>query len=95
MGGNRSGTITFTIHGPLTREDLPGLSERLCAALAATAATGAVCAVEGLAPDALTADVLARLQLAARRLGCTLELRGASPALSELIDFMGLADVLL
>ena len=35
-------------------------------------------------------DQLARLQLAARRLGCAIELRGACPALLDLLDLVGL-----
>ncbi len=40
-------------------------------------------------------DALARLQLAARRLGATIELHNASPALADLIAIAGLADVLV
>jgi hypothetical protein len=40
-------------------------------------------------------EALARLQLAARRLGATIHLRNASPALADLIEFAGLADVLV
>jgi hypothetical protein len=43
--------------------------------------------------DAL--EALARLQLAARRLGATIHLRNASPALADLIELAGLADVLV
>jgi hypothetical protein len=43
--------------------------------------------------DAL--EALARLQLAARRLGATIHLRNASPALADLIELTGLADVLV
>jgi len=50
--------------------------------------------VGGLAPDAVTIDVLARLQLGARRQGCRIALEGASRDLLELVAFMGLADVL-
>jgi ABC-type transporter Mla MlaB component len=50
--------------------------------------------VGGLAPDAATVDVLARLQLGARRQGCRIALEGASRDLLELVAFMGLADVL-
>ena len=46
------------------------------------------------APDAVTCDALARLQLAAKRLGCQVRLRNASPELRELVAFMGLEDVL-
>jgi hypothetical protein len=38
-------------------------------------------------------DELARLQLAARRLGCSIRLRDASIDLWELLDFLGLAEV--
>ena len=54
----------------------------------------AFCDVAGIEPDAVTVDALARLQLAARRYGCQVRLRGASRELLELVAFMGLADVL-
>jgi hypothetical protein len=41
-----------------------------------------------------TVDALARLQLAARRLGLRLRLRDASPELQELVCFAGLAEAL-
>ena len=44
--------------------------------------------------DAETIDLLARLQLAARRHGRTLRLLDASPALVDLIAFVGLDAVL-
>jgi hypothetical protein len=50
--------------------------------------------VGALAPDALTIDVLARLQLAARRLGRRVQLRNVSDELRKLIAFVGLAEVL-
>jgi len=52
------------------------------------------CDVSGLAPDAAAVDVLARVQLAAHRLGLELRLRGASAELQELVAFVGLRDVL-
>jgi hypothetical protein len=52
------------------------------------------CDVGALAPDAATVDVLARLQLAARRLGREVRLRNASGELRDLIAFVGLRDVL-
>ena len=48
----------------------------------------------GVEPDAVTVDALARLQLAAGRLGCTVRLRNASAALRDLVALMGLRDVL-
>jgi hypothetical protein len=40
-------------------------------------------------------EALARLQLTARRLGATIHLYNACPALADLIDLAGLADVLV
>ena len=50
--------------------------------------------LRGAAPDAVTVDVLARLQLGARRCGCRIAPAGAAPELLELLAFMGLADML-
>jgi hypothetical protein len=43
---------------------------------------------------AATVDRIARLELAARRCGCKLELSNANPYLLELIGFVGLDEVL-
>jgi ABC-type transporter Mla MlaB component len=87
-------TITFAVWGPITRADLPGLCDRVCALFASTRPGLAFCDVQGVEPDAVTVDALARLQLAARRAGCQVRLRGASAELLELVAFMGLSDVL-
>lgn len=87
-------TVAFAIHGPILREDLPGLCDRVCGLLAAGPAEEALCDVRGVEPDAVTVDALARLQLAARRRGCRVRLRNASAELRELVAFMGLRDVL-
>jgi len=55
----------------------------------------ALCDVCGVAADAVTVDALARLQLAARRHGCQVRLRGASDELRDLVAFMGLQDVVI
>ena len=41
-------------------------------------------------PDATTVDLLARLQLVARRLGCEVALASSPPRLQELLDLFGL-----
>ena len=46
-------------------------------------------------PDMAVVDRLARLQLEARRLGCTICVRNACAELRELIEFSGLEDVLV
>ena len=48
----------------------------------------------GQNPDLWMVDELARLQLAARRLGCSLRLRGAPSQLRELIELAGLSDII-
>jgi ABC-type transporter Mla MlaB component len=83
----------FAIRGPITRAELPGLCERVCAILTQSGPT-VVCDVAGVVPDAVTVDALARLQLAACRLGCRITLRNASQPLLELVELMGLSDVL-
>jgi ABC-type transporter Mla MlaB component len=94
MAAPASPVLTFAVHGPIARADLPGLCDRVCALLERSAAAVALCDVSGVEPDAVTVDALARLQLAARRHGCRVRLRNASSELLELLAFMGLSDVL-
>ena len=84
----------FAIWGPIGRDDLPGLCDRVCAVLHSYGPGETRCDVAGVDADAVTVDALARLQLAARRLGCRVRLANASRELRELIAFMGLQDVL-
>ena len=86
--------MDFAIWGPIARDDLPGLCERVCALLSVNGTGIARCDVQGVAADAVTVDALARLQLAARRQGCQVRLQNASSELLELVAFMGLRDVL-
>jgi len=85
--------VAFAIRGPISRADLPGLCKRVCALLAGSNAVVG-CDVSGVAPDAVTVDALARLQLAARRRDSCVELRNASGELLELVELMGLSHVL-
>jgi ABC-type transporter Mla MlaB component len=92
--GRHSCMTDFAIWGPIAREDLPGLCDRICALLHASGGGFSRCDVAGVEPDAVTVDALCRLQLAARRLGCEVRLCNASDQLQELIAFMGLREVL-
>jgi ABC-type transporter Mla MlaB component len=87
-------TIAFAIEGPIARAELPGLCARVCKLLEKSNAGVALCDVCSVDVDAVTVDALARLQLAARRLGCQVRLRNPSDELRELLAFMGLRDVL-
>jgi ABC-type transporter Mla MlaB component len=86
--------ISFAVWGPILRSDLPGLCDRVCALFARAGAAVAFCDVGGVPADAVTVDALARLQLGAKRAGCTVRLRNASPELLGLVAFMGLENVL-
>jgi ABC-type transporter Mla MlaB component len=87
-------TTVFTIRGPLDRADLPGLCERLRASLEDGQIATAFCDVDRLvASDLVTVDALARLQLAARRLGCGVRLRDAPLDLQDLLACLGLDGV--
>lgn len=86
--------VAFAIRGPIARGDLHGLCDRVCALLAKSGAAVAVADVATVGPDAVTVEALARLQLAAGRVGCRVRLRHASAELRELVAFMGLRDVL-
>ena len=89
-----SATLAFAIYGPIARDDLPGLCDRVCALLSESEAGVAICDVRGVEPDAVTVDALCRLQLAAKRHGCKVRMRHASDELLELVAFMGLTEVL-
>ena len=94
MAASAPQTIAFAIWGPIARDDLPGLCDRVCEMLRREGPAGAFCDVATVPADAVTVDALARLQLAARRSGCQVRLRSASRELRELVAFMGLQDVL-
>jgi ABC-type transporter Mla MlaB component len=87
-------TVEFAIRGPIARSDLPGLCDRVCALLRSAHAGLALCDVRGVPADAVTVDALARLQVGAQRQGCRVHLRHASSELRELLEFMGLTNVL-
>jgi ABC-type transporter Mla MlaB component len=81
--------------GPVTRDAIPAMCERARRLLEGCDAGPVVCDVGALAePDAITVDALARLQLTARRVGCTVELRSACEELEDLLTLTGLLGVL-
>jgi ABC-type transporter Mla MlaB component len=94
MGASAPQTVDFIIRGPIARDDLPGLCDRVCTLLSRNRAGVILCDVRGVEPDAVTVDALCRLQLAAREYACQVRLRHASDELRALIAFMGLTGVL-
>ncbi len=87
--------IELGIDGTIDRADIPLLCERVRLALEAADADWLDCNVgDVLLPDAVMVEALARVQLTARRCGSRVRLSDASPELCDLLDFMGLSDVL-
>ncbi|MEV1066576.1 STAS domain-containing protein [Streptomyces sp. NPDC050263] len=86
----------LTLTAPVARTRVTGLDDDVRALLADTGAgPGAgvvVCDVAGIGPPGLAAvELLARLQLAARRAGGHIRLRAPEPALRALLDLVGLS----
>lgn len=85
----------FVVGPSACRADVPVLSEHLAAIVRDSPADVVICDVRAItSPDASTIDVLARLQLMARRLGCGIRLYGAHPRLRDLLLLTGLSEVL-
>ncbi|WP_371577412.1 STAS domain-containing protein [Streptomyces sp. NBC_01314] len=78
--------------GPVTRDEVARLCEDVRVLLDATGTGVVVCDVAGIGPPTLgVIDVLARLQLAAKRAGGRIRLRDPGPALCALLRLVGLA----
>ncbi|WP_333737445.1 STAS domain-containing protein [Streptomyces sp. IBSBF 2806] len=81
----------LTLTGPVAREQATGLGDAVFALLAGEETGVVVCDVAGIGPPGLAAvELLARLQLAARRAGGRIRLRGPDPALRALLDLVGI-----
>jgi ABC-type transporter Mla MlaB component len=93
MATPASTEINLALRGPLRREDLPGVRDRICRVIRPGVTIVRFDVSEARA-DAVTVDALAQLQLLARRRGCQVRLGGCSGELRELVAFMGLANVL-
>lgn len=88
-------TIVLDVRGPIARAGVPALCERVRVLLAARDIDVVTCEVGAIAdPDLVTIDALARLQLAARRLGRSIRLRHARAELQDLLVLTGLCDEL-
>ena len=87
-------TIVLAIDS-LRPEDVAGLVAHVSPVVTPDGTTVLLCDLARLADaDMATIDALARLALRARRLGCAVTLRAASPELVDLVTFAGLGDVL-
>jgi ABC-type transporter Mla MlaB component len=87
-------TMVLVVSGSIRRTEIPALCSRAKALLQTDDVEDVVCDVTALADSsAVAVDVLARLQLTARRCGHRIRLRGARPELMDLLAFVGLAEV--
>ncbi|AWW37952.1 MULTISPECIES: STAS domain-containing protein [Streptomyces] len=82
----------IVLAGPVVaRDEVAGLCDDVRALLETTGAPVVVCDVAGLGPPGLAAvDLLARLELTAKRAGGRIRLRDPAPALHALLDLVGL-----
>ena len=78
----------------MSRADIKAACERLHALAVGTGVEAVACDVSALAAEAAAVDALATLALVAKRLGCPLKVRRASPELRDLVEFCGLSDAL-
>lgn len=83
----------FAVRGPLARSDIPALCARLQAWVAASSGD-ALCEVSSFEISVVSVEALARMQLAARRLGRRLNFRDVSSELEALVELLGLATLL-
>jgi ABC-type transporter Mla MlaB component len=89
------GVVTWALGAGVGRADVPELCARLAALLRESRAAVVVYDVAAITePDAGTVDLLARLQLTARRLGRGILVHRAHPRLRELLALTGLTEVL-
>ncbi|MER6567076.1 STAS domain-containing protein [Streptomyces sp. NPDC001093] len=81
----------LVLPGPVSGDELASLCAQVRMLLAGGGARVVVCDVGALGPPGLAAvDLLARLELAARRAGGRIRLRDPDPALPALLDLVGL-----
>src|SRR5882757_3904627 len=81
----------LVLPGPVAKDEVPRLCDDVRARLEVSGSGVVVCDVAGLGPPGLgTVDLLARLELAARRAGGRIRLLNPPPALRALLDLVGL-----
>ena len=93
--GETARVASLAITGPIRRDDLDGLSRRVCGFFSRCDGATVACDVSGVPADAVTVDALSRLQWVAKKYGCTVVLREAQPGLRQLVALMGLSHVLV
>ena len=94
-GPNWVSAIVLILGGPVPRDAIPKVVERVRSVLEDSDGDLLVCDVGTLDdPDAVTIDLLCRLQLTAKRLGRRVLLRDARGELKDLLAWAGLTTVM-
>jgi hypothetical protein len=95
MAAPRPTTTACRIRGPIAPSDVGGVGARVRALLEESGAQVALLSFDAhVEADLATVDALARAQLQAGRLGCSVALRDGPQALRDVIELAGLAGVL-
>jgi len=94
MAAQRKQTVLVAINGAICPEDVPNLCETIGALLRCDGAGVVLVDVGGVRGDASAVDALARIALAAQRLGVRMMIRNATPELEALVRFVGVAEAL-
>jgi STAS domain len=93
-GGMVAPAFEVELKTPTSPEATAALCRRVRSALLATDNAVLICDLRRVTePDATVIDALARIQLTARRLGRSIELRHARAEIREFVRLAGLADV--
>lgn len=87
-------TITLVLRGPIARDDIAALCERLRIVLDDDPGPVTFDIRELAPPDAAAIEALARLQLTALRLGHRIRLRNGRGELEDLLALVGLVELL-
>jgi ABC-type transporter Mla MlaB component len=95
ISSNESGAFVLALEGRVDRACIPALCDSVREALDVCPDGLLICDLAKVVdPGAATVDALARAQLAAKRVGGRVTLRGADVILASLLDLMGLGRVL-
>jgi anti-anti-sigma regulatory factor len=88
-------TVVLVVEATIGAADARALADRMHALIEGQARRLVLCDVTVIVrPDIATVDALARLALGARRAGCRVGLRHASPELRNLLALAGLGQIL-
>jgi anti-anti-sigma regulatory factor len=88
------GFVVMTIDGPIARDGIPSLCDRVRSVLRTRPRARVICDVGAIDdPDAVTVEALARMQLTAMQMGSVIVLRDPCADLARLLDLCGLGAV--